>query len=162
MAQKKQGFYTKYIQPHMGVSIFIAIITFAVGAYLTNEKDKIVREAEKKEIETRIPETVAEFNEIVDHINEVPSDVENYQREQRLIEQGDTLLTYQVEISQNIKVIDSFFQFAKDKKISDSITEVVKQISRDQRGDDIKVLLNNSINQTNAINAINQRLDTIN
>ena len=42
------------------------------------------------------------------------------------------------------------------------ITETIKQTSRDQRGDDMKLLLNNSINQTNAINAINQRLDTMN
>ncbi len=140
----------------------VMLISVVVLFFVKGENTKKDNEVTHKDIESRIYDTPLELQQAKDHDNEVPTDVENFKREQRLIEQGDTLLTYQAEISENIKVIDSFFQFAKDKKYSDSIGEITKQISRNQRSDDIKLLLNNSINQTNAINAINQRLDTIN
>ena len=160
MSDKKQ-FWTK-LRVNLSL-IFAAGTLLSIGTAfdLKGEREQDKNNATHKDIEQRIYPTPLILQQAVDHDNEVPSDVENYQREERLIEQGDTLLIYQAEISENIKIIDSFFQFTKDKKISDSITESTKQISRDQRGDDMKLLLNNSINQTNAINAINQRLDTI-
>ncbi len=140
----------------------VLLISAVVGFYVSNQDTKKDNEVTHKDIESRIYNTPLELQQAKDHDNEVPTDVENFKREQRLIEQGDTLLNYQAEISENIKVIDSFFQFTKDKKYNDSITEITKQISRDGREDALNKLLQNSINQTNAINAINQRLDTIN
>jgi hypothetical protein len=79
-------------------------------------------------------------------MNEKPSDIENFQREQRLIVQGDIQINQQVKldsqqmiIENQLKVIDSFFVFAKKKELSDSITEIGKQKSRDQRTDDMEV-----------------------
>lgn len=136
--KKKIGFYQKYIVPNMGVSIFIMLIGGGITYYITGEKDKIVREAKDKEIESRIYPTPLILQKAMDHDNEVPTDVENFIREQRLIEQGDTLLVYQSEIAENIKVIDSFFQFAKEKKYTDSIKDIAKDKSRDARTEEIQ------------------------
>ena len=142
--EKKKGFYIKYIQPHMGLSIWITIIIGGMSFYLDNEKTKIEQEVKSENIESRIPDTVGEFQKMQDHVNEVPSDVETYKREQRNIAIGDTLLiqqikldSQQVNITKQLKVIDSFFVFAKNKKIQDSIKEITKQKSRDSRTKDI-------------------------
>lgn len=151
----------------------VILISVVVLFFVKAENTKKDNEVTHENIEQRISPTVSKFNKIVDHVDEVPSDIENYQREERLIEQGDItieqqLVNYdqqikidsqQVELNTNLKI---FYEFQKQIKVDDSLTEITKQISRDQRGDDLKLLLNNSINTTNAINAINQRLDTIN
>ena len=166
----KKGFYAKYIEPKMGVSIFVLLLGGGTGAYLTYEKDKIVEQAKDNALELRIPETPQFMNKIKDHVNEVPSDVENFQREIHLMKTGDTLVEFQKEINQQIKVIDSFYQFAKVKKTADSLAEFKRQKSRDSRDSTMnetlqaqKVYNQNQINVTNAINALTQtvkKLDT--
>lgn len=142
---KKKSFYAKYIQPHMGLSILITIIGGGIMYYLEMEKDKLEHDAKDALIEQRIYKTPAQYQKAIDHDNEVPSDVENFKRELRLIEQGDiqivqqmVLDSQQVHIRKSIMVIDSFFQYAKRKNISDSIGEIKKQESRDARTAEIQ------------------------
>ncbi len=166
MAPEKKTYWTK-LRTNLTIgTTTIALISVVVIFFADARDTKKDNEVTHKDIEQRISPTVSKFNKIVDHVDEVPSDIENYQREERLIEQGDITIeqqvkldSQQIELNKNLKI---FYTFQKQVKFDDSISELTKQISRDQRGDDMKLLLNNSINQTNAINAINQRLDTIN
>lgn len=143
--KKKESFYKRKIAPAIGPSMLILLITTVVGWYITSERNKDAQQITTDSIEERIPNTVTEFVEWEDHMNEKPSDVDNYKREIRLIKQGDTLLQYQsaldsaqIRIEKNIKVIDEFFEFAKEKHISDSIKDIKKQKSRDDRTEEIQ------------------------
>ncbi len=147
MNAKKPSFYTKYIKSKITVSLLIFIIGGGITYYI-NDKIK------NANIEQRIYPTPERLIRAMDHDDEVPTDVENFKREVRLIEQGDIQIEQQIKIDsqqlhiqRNIKVIDSFYQFAKKKAISDSIKEIVKQKSRDKRTEEI-------INIGNAIRAI--------
>ncbi len=170
MVAEKQGFWKKHIEPKMGVSIFVLLLGGGTGAYLTYEKDKLEIQAEKNALELRVYPSPQRLIKAMEHDDEVPSDVENFQREIRLIKTGDTLVEFQKEINEQIKVIDSFYQFAKASKISDSLAEFKRQKSRDSRDSTMnetlqaqKVYNQNQINVTNAINALTQtvkKLDT--
>lgn len=143
---KKISFWAKYIQPNLTLGLIIMVVGGGITYYLDQEKKQITQEAKEISIENRIPETVKEFTEWEDHMNEVPSDVDTYIREQRNLEIGTGLEirqikldSQQVNIQKQLMIIDSFFTFAKGKKISDSITEIKKQKSRDKRTDDMEV-----------------------
>lgn len=145
------------------------ILSIGTAYYLKAERTQDSNITTHKDIEQRIYPDVQTLQKAIDHDNEVPTDVETYIREQRnigigdtLILIGDTLKRYQVEIKESLKIIDSFRKFEKQKKIDDSLVEIIKQISRDDRKIGIDKLNQNMINAVNAINAINQRLDTIN
>lgn len=157
----------KKVWTTLRILIISAFTILGIGTayYLKAERTQDSNVVTHKDIENRIYPDVQTLQKAIDHDNEVPTDVENFKREVRLIEQGDIQINQQVkldsqqlDLNKNIKV---FYEFQIQEKYDDSISEITKQISRDQRSDDMKLLLNNSINQTNAINAINQRLDTI-
>lgn len=173
MTSTKKTYWTK-LRTNLAIgTTAVMLISVVVLFFVKGENTKKDNEVTHKDIESRIYDTPLELQQAKDHDNEVPTDVENFKREVRLIEQGDItiqqqLLNYeqqikidsqQTELNQNIKI---FYEFQKQEKVDDSLTEIIKQESRDNRSGDLKLLLQNSINQTNAINAINQRLDTIN
>lgn len=160
--EKKQNFYTKHIKPHLDIMMFFTIVGMGVTVYLTYEKDKIQAVAEKEAIEQKIPKSTEEMIKIRDHVNEVPSDVENFKRELNLIKTGDTLKAAQKEIQENIKVIDSFYKFSKKQAIRDSIEDIAKQKSRDQRTKDVNDIKRENQNIANTLQAIQRKLDTIN
>ena len=145
MKQAKETFWTKYVVPNLNLGLIIMLIGGGITYYLDQEKKQIVDDAKDTHIENRIPNTIQEFVEWKDHMDEVPSDVDTYIREQRNIGIGDTLILKQVKIdsqqvviTKQLKVIDSFFTFAKNKKVSDSVREIKKQVSRDKRTDDME------------------------
>ncbi len=153
MATKKPTFYAKYIKPNLVYGFLFTIIGGGIVYYINDE----IKDAN---VEQRIYPTPEQLIKAIEHDNEVPTDVENYKREVRLIEQGDIQIEQQIRIDsqqlyiqKNIKVIDSFFQFSKKKAISDSIKEIRKQISRDKRTEEIQ-------NIGNTLRAIQAKSDT--
>jgi len=154
---KKQTWLSKNI----GFGAVILIITTIIGWYITDQRNQDAQKITHDSIENRIPETIKKFVEWEDHMNEKPSDIENFQREQRLIIQGDIQINQQVKldsqqvaITNQLKVIDSFWIFAKNKKLIDSITEIGKQKSRDKRTDDMEVLSASMLIILKKVNAI--------
>lgn len=95
-------------------------LILALGGLITYY---IVDEIRVSRIEDRIPKTTLEMNKITEHVNEIPSDVENYKREVKLIQQGEVLIQQQIKL-------DSFYIFAEKKFTKDSLTELSKDKSR--------------------------------
>jgi len=158
----KKSFYAKYIGPKIGPSILITLLVGGTTIYLDSQTTKIQRDAKDAEIETRIYESPKQLQKAIAHDNEVPSDVDTYIREQQNIAIGDKLIvqqekldSQQKELQVNIKVIDSFYQFSKKKEESDSIKEIKKQKSRDERSNEIQ-------NIGNTVRALQKLLDTTN
>ena len=162
MTGSKQNFYTKFIKPHLDIMMFFTLIGMGVTFYLTYETTKISDEAKIRDIEQKIYPDALTLQKAMDHDNEVPSDVENFKREIRLISTGDSLKLVQKEINENIKVIDSFCQFAKDKSIKDSISDIAKQKSRNKRTKDVNDIKRENQNIANTLQAIQRKLDTLN
>lgn len=159
---KKLNKYQRYIKPHLDIVMFFTIIAMGVTFYLEYEKGKLDRTAKDKDIEQRIYPTPQRLIKAMEHDDEVPSDVENFKREIRLIQTGDSLKTQQQEINENIKVIDSFYQFEKRKAIKDSIDDLAKQKSRDKRTQDIEQMKREQQNIGNTLQTIQRTLlDTI-
>lgn len=159
MTEKKQNAWDKYIKPNIQLGVLVTMAIAGINYYVDKEK-------EADQIQSKIPESPEEMIEIRNHINEVPSDVENYKREIRLIQQGDSLLDQQKEINENLKIIDSFYVFEKKKAYSDSIAEAKRQESRDKRTSEIEETKKDVRRIENAVQLIlsNQEriLDTIN
>lgn len=132
MAQK-QTFYTKYIKPNIVYGFLFSIIGAGVTYYINDEKRDY-------DVEQRIYPTPQQLIKAIEHDNEVPSDVENFKREQRLIIQGDSNLLLQKDILLQQKeligvkgIIDSFYDFNKRKAKEDSIKNRVVKQSRAKR-----------------------------
>jgi hypothetical protein len=160
--KKKLTFWGEHIRPNITLGLLVAVVGWGIAYYLQEESRQLKRDAKDAHIESRIYTTPLQYQKAVDHDNAVPNDVDNFKREIRLISQGDTLIQYhekldsvQVRIEKNILIVNEFFQFTKNKHISDSISESKKQISRDDRSDDIQ-------NIGNTLIAIQNQLDTIN
>jgi hypothetical protein len=162
MTEKKLGFYAKYVKPKMDLVMFFTIVGLATGFYLDNEKNKLERESKDREFEQRIYQTPLQLQKAIDHDNEVPSDVENFKREIRLIQTGDTLKEQQKNIEKNIKVIDSFYIFSKNKSKKDSVLDIERQKSRDKRTQDVNDIKREQQNIGNTLQAIQRVLDTMN
>ena len=138
---KKQN----WLQKNVGFSAIVLIIVTVIGWYITNERDKDAQTITHDSIENRIPKDVQTFVEWDKHMNEKPSDVETHILNRRNREIGDSLLilskkqdAQQAVITEQLKVIDTFRVFLKEKASVDSIAEIKKQESRDQRTDDMK------------------------
>jgi hypothetical protein len=155
-----------WIKKNIGFGAIVLIITTVIGWYITDQRKQDAQKITHDSIENRIPESIKTFVEWEDHMNEKPSDIENFQREQRLIVQGDIQINQQVKldsqqmiIENQLKVIDSFFVFAKKKKVSDSITEIGKQKSRDKRTDDMETISASMLLILKKVNAIQDSID---
>ena len=132
-ATKKPTFYTKWIKPNITSSLLIFIIGGGIAYYINNE----IKDAD---VEQRIYPTPERLIRAMDHDDEVPSDVENFKREQRLIVQGDSNLILQKDIKSQqkeiieIKVaIDSFYGLLAEKARKDSIKDRTVNQSRAKR-----------------------------
>jgi hypothetical protein len=126
--------------------ILFAIVSTLVFYYVKGERDKDAQQIKNDSIEERIPEDVTTFVEWEKHMNEKPSDVETHILNRRNKEIGDSLLilskkqdAQQIVITEQLKVIDTFRVFLKEKASIDSIAEIDKQVSRDKRTDDMEV-----------------------
>ena len=146
--EKKQS----WLKRNMELSIIISIVLACITGYIAYERNKDAQKITHDSIEERIPEDVKTFVEWEDHMNEKPTDIENFQREQRLIIQEDIVIEQQVkldsqlvEAKENLKVVGEFFGYVKEQrrldslaKIQEAINEVAKQESRDKRTQEIE------------------------
>jgi len=161
MAEKKQFWTTLRVNLSI-ISALIAGISVVVVFFVKAENTKKDNEVKHKDIENRIYPNVQTLQKAIDHDNEVPTDVENFIREQRLIEQGDKTIIQQVkidsqqtELKKDLKVVDSFFTYIKKERQQDSVKNIAKDKSRDERTDEIQ-------NIGNILRAMQRKLDTMN
>lgn len=161
MTEVKKNFYMKFIKPHLDIVMFFTLVSMGVTFYLKSETKTIEDAAKIREIEQKIYPDALTLQKAMDHDNEVPSDVENFKREIHLIKTGDTLKIRQKEIQAQIKVIDSFYDFSKKKAKNDSITDILKQKSRDKRTEDIEQMKREQQNIGNTLQMIQRTLDTL-
>ena len=159
MADEKKPWWTTLRIMIVGT---FSVLSIGTAYYLKAERTQDSNVSTHDDIENRIYPDVQTLQKAMAHDNEVPTDVENFKREVRLIEQGDSLLLYQNEINKNLKVIDSFYAFERNKKIDDSITEIKKQESRDSRQKDIEDIKTENQNIGNMLRAMQRTLDTMN